>query len=533
MTIPIRRAFVDVDGRRVHYRTAGTGRPIVMLHGSPGNSAMLEEEIEAAAPHFEVFALDTAGFGDSDALPGSDLSVVDLARATADALAALGLPPCPVFGTHTGAAIALELGVGWPERVTGLILDGVPIFTQAEMDEIFDGYFVPMVPSPLGGHLVDTWTRFRDQFTWFPWTSRRVERVNLIDRPRPEDIHLWTMMFFRSCRTYGPAYRAACFYGQQGAVSAGLLARPAVFMASEEDMLFPHLDRLPALRDDQRISRLPYDPAAKVRAIVDHALSLPQAADAAAAAPDRPAGHDPALQFHGVGPSQIFVRHYGSDESPALLLLHDAPGSGLRLEPLARALAGRFHVVLPDLPGCGESPLREGGAYLDTAAQALLGLIDTLGLDEIVVAGTGSGAVLAAALAATDDRRIAQILLEPAATAIDPDAVAPDLAINAEGSHWTKAWLMVRDGEVYAPWYAGTVAALRKDQGNFDADWLSRQTFEIMKARETYHHLPRAAARADIAQWLAATSLPVTQLTPGSLTADAIIAHALPIPESV
>jgi pimeloyl-ACP methyl ester carboxylesterase len=207
----ITRHFLACGTRRVHYRRAGSGPPVVMLHGSPGDSQMLEHEIAAAAESFSVFALDTPGFGFSEALPGETLRVRDLAAATAEALGALNLPPCRVYGSHTGAAIAIELGLGWPHLVSGLVMEGLPAFTQDEIDILFRGYFAPMVPDALGGHLTSTWMRFRDQFTWFPWPSRDVNRLNPYGRPEPEDIHHWVCMFYRSCRTYAPAYRAACF----------------------------------------------------------------------------------------------------------------------------------------------------------------------------------------------------------------------------------------------------------------------------------------------------------------------------------
>ena len=77
----------------------------------------------AAADRFTVFALDTPGFGASDPLPGETLTVGDLARATAAGMRAIGLPPCPVYGTHTGALVALQLGADLPDQVTGLVLE--------------------------------------------------------------------------------------------------------------------------------------------------------------------------------------------------------------------------------------------------------------------------------------------------------------------------------------------------------------------------------------------------------------------------
>ena len=56
---------------------------------------------------------------------------------------------------------------------------------------------------------------------------------------------------------------------------------------------------------------------------------------------------------------------------------------------------------------------------------------------------------------------------------------------------------MVRDTEIWWPWFDGCIEAQRAIQGNFDADWLQRQTFELMKARTSYHRLPQEAFAHD------------------------------------
>lgn len=504
----ILRRYAEVDGRRVLYRRAGSGPPLVMLHGSPGSSEMLHREMTAAAEHFTVFALDTPGFGGSDPLPGEMLSVSDLACATGAAMQAIGIPACPVYGTHTGALIALELGAGWPDLVLGLVMEGLPLFTEAEIAVLFEGYFAPLVPDPLGGHLINSWMRFRDQHTWFPWTSRDVTRLNPVDRPAPEDIDHWVSMFYRSCKTYMPAYRAACFHGPRGFDALARLTRPAVFLASEEDMLYPHLDRLPSLKDGQRVLRLPYDPAAKMTAIVAAAHSLPQADAMPELAMIAPAGRDPARQFVDTVAGQILIRCFGDPRAQGVMLLHDAPGSGLGVEPIARAMAanGEF-VIVPDLPGCGESD-DPPGTVLDAGAAAVTAIADALNLDRFVIAAIGCGVAVAAKV---DDPRLAEIFVEdvPIADPMVAAKIAPDLPLAPEGTHWLTAWLMVRDGQIYRPWFDGRIAAQRPTQGNFDAQWLHDQTIEIMKARASYHRLPREAWAFDSDAALAGSRTPV------------------------
>jgi pimeloyl-ACP methyl ester carboxylesterase len=516
----VERRFVEVDGRRVHYRRAGIGPAVVMLHASPASSEMLLGEMQAAAPYFTCFAFDMPGFGDSDALPGQAVGVRDVAAATAAAMQALGLPPCPVFGTHSGTAIALELGAQWPELLTGLVLDGVPLFTNTETDEIFRDYFRAFAPDPLGAHFTSTWIRFRDQFTWFPWTSRDVRRLNAVDRPAPEDIQHWMMMYFRGFRTSLPVYKAICYHGAALYQAAQALMRPSVFMATEEDMLFGHLDRLPPMKDGQTILRLPADPAAKHAAIVAQLRAMPPAPPVALPPPARMAGVDPAVQFLDTEDGQILLRCYGDCAKPALMLLHDAPGSGLKLAPLARRLAAEAYVILPDLPGTGESDApSKDRPILEVSAELLSAIADTLALEGFAVAAFGSGCAVAALFGARGDPRLTGLLLQdvPVPDEATASAIAPDIALSPEGSHWLKMWLMVRDAEIYRPWFDGRIAAQRTTQGNFDADWLHEQTFALMASRQTYHRLPRAAYRLDIEAELARAAVPIHRVTAETL----------------
>ena len=516
------RRYLSVEGRRVHYRRMGEGPPLVMLHGSPGDSALVHEEMSAAASRFTCFALDTPGFGGSDPLPGEVLTVRDLAEATAAAMSALALPPCRVYGTHTGAAIGVELGVGWPNQVSGLVLEGLPVFTEDEIKVLFEGYFAPMIADPLGGHFTTTWVRFRDQFTWFPWLSRDVKRLNPVDRPTPAEIDQWVSMFYRSCKTYGPAYKAACYYGYGAYRAAEASAAPTVYMASAEDMLFPHLDRLPRLAPGQRIERLAYAPQAKYQAIADFAASLPGVGEPPAPAASILAGQDPAKGFIDGPDGQAFVRAYGDPAHPAVILLHDAPGTGLAMQHLARRLAANAYVIVPDLPGVGDSAApQDERPILEAAASALGVLADALNLDRFILAAAGCGGAAAAAFAASGDPRLAAVLLEnpPSLDEAIAAAIAPDLPLTPEGSHWLKAWLMLRDNQIYSPWFDGRISAQRKTQGNFDADWLHDQTAALMTARETCQRLPRAAYRFDTAGALSTAKAPVHLAAAGGLEA--------------
>jgi pimeloyl-ACP methyl ester carboxylesterase len=56
----------EIDGRRIHYEEAGTGEPVLLLHGYPQSAACWRHQIPALAARYRVIAPDWPGFGRSD-----------------------------------------------------------------------------------------------------------------------------------------------------------------------------------------------------------------------------------------------------------------------------------------------------------------------------------------------------------------------------------------------------------------------------------------------------------------------------------
>ena len=202
-----------------------------------------------------------------------------------------------------------------------------------------------------------------------------------------------------------------------------------------------------------------------------------------------------------------------------MVLLHDGPGTGLKLEALARELSAEAYVVVPDMPGVGASDAPdEDRPILPVCGQAVASLISALGLQGCLLAASGAGAAVAADVFAGGSpvRRI--LILDGPPLALDAaiaDEIAPELPLSPLGGHWLQAWLMIRDGEIYQPWFDGRVAAQRSDQGRFDAGWLHDQTVAMMDSRESYFRYPRAAVRTDPMGALAGAGVPVTIAAPG------------------
>lgn len=119
---PSTTSDVSVGGRRVRYRVDGAGPPVVMLHGIGRSLEDWTEQHQLLRDRFRVFSVDLAGFGWSDPL-AEPSSLPALARFVEDFLDAVGVgEPVHLVGNSLGGAVAMQVAVQAPHRVTDLVL---------------------------------------------------------------------------------------------------------------------------------------------------------------------------------------------------------------------------------------------------------------------------------------------------------------------------------------------------------------------------------------------------------------------------
>ena len=117
-----RFARVRTKGGEFSTIEAGTGDPVVMLHGLGGTKASFLPSIAALAPSFRLIAVDMLGFGDSSKPLGASYGPAFQARAVEQLLDALELERAHVVGHSYGGRVALELGFRHHDRTGGLVL---------------------------------------------------------------------------------------------------------------------------------------------------------------------------------------------------------------------------------------------------------------------------------------------------------------------------------------------------------------------------------------------------------------------------
>ena len=153
----------------LHYRVAGGGPPLFLLHPSPHSSAFMQPLMRRLAGRVTVIAPDTPGFGASDPSAAGSTDLAPYVQAMIALRQALGLRRAGVYGSATGAQIAIEWAKADAPAISGVLLDNAAHFTDEERERISDGYFPDVAPAADGGHLARAWQAAHDSTLFFPW----------------------------------------------------------------------------------------------------------------------------------------------------------------------------------------------------------------------------------------------------------------------------------------------------------------------------------------------------------------------------
>jgi pimeloyl-ACP methyl ester carboxylesterase len=110
-----------LHGHTVGYRQAGSGPPLVLIHGITSNSDAWRGVMPRLAEHFTLVAPDLLGHGRS-AKPRGDYSLGAYAAGVRDLLAVLGFQRGTVVGHSLGGGIAMQFAYLFPEYVDRMAL---------------------------------------------------------------------------------------------------------------------------------------------------------------------------------------------------------------------------------------------------------------------------------------------------------------------------------------------------------------------------------------------------------------------------
>jgi pimeloyl-ACP methyl ester carboxylesterase len=117
-TLHIQRRRAQIGRSFIAYEEAGTGEPLVLIHGFSGSSRWWSRNTLELARHFRVYALDLIGFGESRC--GHPFVLSESAGLIASWMERVGIAHAHVVGHSMGGLIAADLAADFPERVKRL-----------------------------------------------------------------------------------------------------------------------------------------------------------------------------------------------------------------------------------------------------------------------------------------------------------------------------------------------------------------------------------------------------------------------------
>lgn len=543
MTIRIERHFVTINDkwgpRQVHYRLAGEGPPLILLHQSPKSSRELEPLMAQWAAFFTVIAPDTPGFGQSDPLPVERITVEELADCVIGFADALSLERFSVYGFHTGGGVSIALADAFPERICAAAVNGLAMPTTAERADFLEHYFPAFEPSWDGSHLAWVWARMREQTIFFPWYASTLAKRMDYTMPTTEALQEGVREFLQSGDHYRVGYRAAFEYDAAPALAR--LQVPTLVTAAQLDPLSLHIGRIGETADCLTTGVSADGPKALawcLQLLREHTSGEASATPAAQAIADR--GWQDTVQLDS-GP----VRLLRFGEQCRALVLHAAAGSALTVDRLARALNDSAAM---DLPGHGEharnagqphnqdqnqdlsrssnqDPGKSSNQDLSVAecAERVVDVLRARNDEPLLLAGQGEGAWVALEAARlAPERCSAVLLLDPPewsaglSARLSADLLAairqeglPSMAPDWHGGHLSRAWHSVRDSRLFYPWFRRTPEGIRWAEPDLDLQRLTLEVREMLSAEGHWQALTRDAMDYPAGERISALTVPV------------------------
>jgi pimeloyl-ACP methyl ester carboxylesterase len=107
---------------RLSLMEAGTGLPVLALHGLGGTKGSFLPTVSALADRFRIIAADLPGFGDSDKPIGASYDAAFFASVAIDLIDELELERVDLIGNSMGGRVVLEIALRRPDRVRRIVL---------------------------------------------------------------------------------------------------------------------------------------------------------------------------------------------------------------------------------------------------------------------------------------------------------------------------------------------------------------------------------------------------------------------------
>ena len=243
--------YLKINNQKLHFYIKGEGPALVLLHPSPSSGTSLLPLAEQLATHFTVFCIDTPGYGLSDSLQNQPSHLAAYTTFLYEAFQKMGLKKPSIYGSATGAQLAIRYALDYPDAVSQLFLDNSAHFDDALAANILKDYFPDLSPQLDGSHLTQIWTIVSRLFQYFPWCYTTKEYA--LNRPQMPlfVLQMVAIDYLKAGASYDLAYKLA-FQHERGHFVQQLKVPTTIFRWNNS-IITKYVDQLLAFDFDAHI----------------------------------------------------------------------------------------------------------------------------------------------------------------------------------------------------------------------------------------------------------------------------------------
>lgn len=178
-----------------------------------------------------------------------------------------------LYGTHTGAHIAIEWALARPSQVRALVLDGVALLDEATRAEFLKRYAPRQRPDETGAQFHWAWNFIRDQMLFFPHYKKDAEHLRAGGTLEPLVLHELVLDVLNNLETYHLPYEAVFRHEVREALAR--LDVPTLVLGDSESALDPATTAIAKLVPGAEVATDCASPEAKAAVIETFLKGLP------------------------------------------------------------------------------------------------------------------------------------------------------------------------------------------------------------------------------------------------------------------
>lgn len=157
----MKRGYVDTPHGQIHYRTTGSGAPVIVLHATPSSSEAMVPILDELGKEMQAIGMDTIGYGQSDRPPKAYTTMEEFAQSVAWFIQGLGFEKVNLFGFLTGSQIAMQTAADFPDLIESVAVFDCFNWNTPSRRAVHERLHRYHPRAEDGSHLMSLWNKYK------------------------------------------------------------------------------------------------------------------------------------------------------------------------------------------------------------------------------------------------------------------------------------------------------------------------------------------------------------------------------------